>query len=109
MPLSMKERRHCGACKSASAVALLAALVAPQVSGAPKVVVISLDGATPRFVDHFMRDGTIPHDQGLGLLRNRGIAAETNVTVNPSLTAVGHIAIATGSTAASDDRPANTL
>ncbi|HKC43522.1 MAG TPA: alkaline phosphatase family protein [Burkholderiales bacterium] len=75
----------------------------------PKVVLISLDGATPRFVEAFMRDGTIPHDRGLGLLKREGLVAERNVTVNPSLTAPGHIAIATGSTAARNDIPSNTF
>ena len=75
----------------------------------PKIVLISLDGATPHLLDEFMRDGTIPHDRGLGLLKRKGLVAERNVTVNPSLTAPGHIAIATGSTAARNDVPANTF
>ena len=76
---------------------------------APKVVVISLDGATPRLVQEFMRDGTIPLDRGLGILSRHGVVAERNITVNPSLTAVAHIAIATGSTAANNDIAANSF
>jgi predicted AlkP superfamily pyrophosphatase or phosphodiesterase len=78
----------------------IAAFAATSLHAAPKVVVISLDGATPRFVEAFMRDGTIPPNKGLGLLARDGVAADRNITVNPSLTAPGHIAIATGSTAA---------
>jgi predicted AlkP superfamily pyrophosphatase or phosphodiesterase len=72
-------------------------------------VLISLDGATPGLVEDFMRDGTIPRHKGLGLLAREGAVAERNVTVNPSLTAPAHIAIATGSTAARNDIPANTF
>jgi hypothetical protein len=86
---------------------VLAGALGAQALAAPKVVVISLDGATPRFVEEFMRDGTIPRDQGLGLLQKHGVVAETNITVNPSLTA--HIAITTGSSAANNDIPGNTF
>ncbi len=36
-----------------------------------------------------MRDGTIAHDRGLGMLRRHGVVAERNITVDPSLTARG--------------------
>jgi predicted AlkP superfamily pyrophosphatase or phosphodiesterase len=75
----------------------------------PKVVLISLDGATPRLLDRFLEDGTLSEKKGLGLLIKRGSYAEQNVTVSPSLTAPGHIAIATGSTAAKNDVVGNTF
>src|SRR5262245_59100365 len=90
------------------AAAFLAALM-PAAFAAPGVVLISLDGGTPRLVRQFMRDGTIPHDKGLGLLARTGATAERNITVNPSLTAPAHIAMTTGSTAARNDIPANTF
>lgn len=88
---------------------LTAALQSPAGHAAPKVVVISLDGATPRLVNQYLADGTLSADQGLGLLRQQGVYAEQNLTVSPSLTAAGHVAIATGSTAARNDVVANTF
>jgi predicted AlkP superfamily pyrophosphatase or phosphodiesterase len=87
----------------------VAAVASVPSYAAPRVVLISLDGATPRLVEAFMRDGTIAHDKGLGLLARHGASAERNITVHPSLTAPGHIAIATGSTAARNDITANTF
>src|SRR5262249_13697553 len=78
-------------------------------SSSPKVILISLDGATPRLVEQYLANGVLPGDEGLGLLRNTGLFALQNVTVTPSLTAPGHIAIATGSTAANNDIDANTF
>ncbi len=78
----------------------------PQV---PKTILISLDGATPRLVQQYLQDGTLSPDRGLGLLASKGLVADQNVTVTPSLTAPGHIAIATGSTAANNDINANTF
>src|SRR5262245_58750393 len=69
----------------------------------PGVVVISLDGATPALVNQYIDTGVLPANQGLGYLRSNGLQALRNETVNPSLTAPGHIAIATGSTAANND------
>src|SRR5262249_19559628 len=46
---------------------------------------------------------------GLGRLKARGVVAEQNITVTPSVTAVAHIAIATGSTAPHNDIPLNTF
>lgn len=93
---------------SAALCAFLASVQTPALS-APRVVLISLDGATPELVREFVRDGTLPRDRGLGLLMRTGLAAERNVTVNPSLTAPAHIAMATGSNAARNDIPANTF
>ena len=76
---------------------------------APKVVVISLDGATPRDIERFLDDGTLSKKRGLGVLIKHGVMAERNITVTPSLTAPGHIAIATGSTAAKNDILANSF
>jgi predicted AlkP superfamily pyrophosphatase or phosphodiesterase len=42
-------------------------------------------------------------------LQSKGIRANQNTTISPSLTAPGHIAIATGSTAANNDVLANTF
>ena len=67
----------------------------------------SLDGATPRFVDQYLATGALGPNEGLGLLKRIGIHAKQNVTISPSLTAAGHIAIATGSTAAHNDVVAN--
>lgn len=74
---------------------------------APKVILISLDGATPWLLDQYLASGAISPNQGLGLLKNQGIVAQQNITVTPSLTAPAHIAIATGSTAANNDINAN--
>ena len=76
---------------------------------APRVVVISLDGAKPDFIQKFIDDGVLPHDGGLARLSRRGAVAEQNVTASPSLTAVSHIEIATGSTAVHNDIPSNTF
>src|SRR5262244_2519604 len=89
--------------------AAVASLAAVPSLASPRVVLISLDGATPALVEQFMRDGTIPRDKGLGLLARAGVVAERNVTVNPSLTAPSHIAMTTGSTAARNDIPSNTF
>src|SRR5215468_8065049 len=74
----------------------------------PKVVLISLDGAKPDFIDRYLQLGVLPHDGGLARV-SRGVIARQNVTANPSLTAVSHIAIATGSTAVHNDIPSNTF
>src|SRR5262245_15803200 len=79
-----------------------------QASKAPKVVLISLDGARPDLIQQFLNDGTLPPNGGLARV-NRGVVARQNVTATPSLTAVAHQVIATGSTAARLDIPANTF
>jgi predicted AlkP superfamily pyrophosphatase or phosphodiesterase len=76
--------------------------------GSPKVVLISLDGAKPDFIKKYLENGVLPRNGGLAEL-NLGVVARQNVTATPSLTAVGHILIATGSTAAHNDIPANTF
>jgi len=83
--------------------------IASTVWATPKIIVISLDGATPRFVDKYLVTGALPPNQGIGLLKHAGVHARQNLTVSPSLTAVSHIAIATGSTAARNDVMANTF
>ena len=75
----------------------------------PKVVLISLDGAMPGKIRQLLADGVLPADGGIGRLVARGVMADGNVTANPSLTAVSHIAIATGSTAVNNDIPANSF
>nr|WP_245476505.1 alkaline phosphatase family protein [Bradyrhizobium sp. Leo170] len=75
----------------------------------PRVVVISLDGAKPDFIRQFIDEGVLPRDGGLARLSRRGAVAEQNVTASPSLTAVSHIEIATGSTAVHNDIPSNTF
>ena len=77
----------------------------PAKGPVPKVILISLDGAAPRFVDKYIDPGV----KGVGLLRTVGSHAAQNITATPSLTAVSHIAIATGSTAVHNDIPSNTF
>ena len=94
---------------SLQALAAISLLAAIQAHAAPKVILISLDGAEPTRIKSYLNQGALSADKGLGLLRSKGIMAEQNVTVSPSLTAVSHIAIATGATAARNDVPANTF
>ncbi|GLR90929.1 alkaline phosphatase family protein [Bradyrhizobium iriomotense] len=75
----------------------------------PRVVLISLDGAKPDFIQKFIEEGVLPRDGGLARLSRHGAVAVQNVTASPSLTAVSHIAIATGSTAVHNDIPSNTF
>jgi len=75
----------------------------------PRVILISLDGAKPQFIEKFIATHVLPSDSGLGLLRRRGARAIQNITATPSLTAVSHLAIATGSTAVHNDVPSNTF
>lgn len=74
-----------------------------------RVVLISLDGAKPDFIQKFIKEGVLPRDGGLAWLSNHGAIALQNVTASPSLTAVSHIEIATGSTAVHNDIPSNTF
>src|SRR5262245_56442847 len=83
--------------------------LASATGAAPKFILISLDGATPRLVDQYIASGALPRNEGLALLQGKGFKAQINETVSPSLTAVGHIAIATGSKAAKNDVVANTF
>ena len=82
---------------------------ATTVLGAPKVVVISLDGAKPALVEEYLQSGVLNNNVGLGRLRAQGISAQSNITVTPSVTSVAHIAIATGSTAVHNDIPSNSF
>jgi hypothetical protein len=75
----------------------------------PKVILISLDGATPDFVEEYLAKGVLNPKQGLGLIKSKGVYAERNITCSASLTAACHVAIATGSTAARNDINANTF
>ncbi|WP_265275338.1 alkaline phosphatase family protein [Nostoc sp. KVJ3] len=75
----------------------------------PKVILISLDGATPDFVERYLKKGVLSPKQGLGLLKSHGVYAERNITCSASLTAACHIAIGTGSTAARNDINSNTF
>jgi predicted AlkP superfamily pyrophosphatase or phosphodiesterase len=78
-------------------------------TGRPKVILISLDGATPWLLNQYLSQGVIPANKGLGLLKNRGIVAAQNITCTPSLTAACHIAVGTGSKSARNDIPANSF
>lgn len=75
----------------------------------PPVVVISLDGAKPDFIQQFIDEGVLPRDGALARLSRHGAVAQQNITASPSLTAVSHIEIATGSTAVHNDIPSNTF
>src|SRR3989442_92495 len=75
----------------------------------PRVVVISLDGAKPDLIESYLKSGVLDRKTGLGRLKAHGVFAEQNITVTPSVTAVSHIAIATGSTAPHNDIPLNTF
>jgi hypothetical protein len=88
---------------------LAATLLTAAASAAPKVILISLDGATPWLLDRFLVSGVLSRHEGVGLLQSGGIRALRNITVSPSLTAPGHVAIATGSTAATNDIVANSF
>jgi predicted AlkP superfamily pyrophosphatase or phosphodiesterase len=75
----------------------------------PKIVLISLDGATPPLLDRYFATGVLDKHEGLGLLQSQGLVAKQNQTITPSLTAPAHIAIGTGSTAARNDINANSF
>ena len=76
--------------------------------GKKKVILMSLDGAAPWILDPYLANGTIKANEGLGLLKSLGVSAR-NVTVTPSLTAPGHVAIATGSLAVNNDINSNSF
>jgi predicted AlkP superfamily pyrophosphatase or phosphodiesterase len=78
-------------------------------NGAPQVVVISLDGARADLVDTFLKTGVLDKKVGLGRLDTHGVVARQNITLTPSLTAVAHLGIATGSGSARNDIPSNTF
>lgn len=103
--------------KLLSTVSLAAPLVATGFSAladdlqptaiSPKVVLISLDGAKPDFIQQFIAEGVLPANGGLARL-SKGVMSLRNTTASPSLTAVSHIAIATGSNSVHNDIPSNT-
>ena len=75
----------------------------------PKIVPISLDGATPPLLDRYLATEVLNKHEGLGLLRSQGLVAKQNQTITPSLTAPAHIAIGTGSTTTRNDINANSF
>ncbi len=75
----------------------------------PKVILISLDGAQPDIVNQYLTSGVLSPNQGLGLLKSRGIFAKQNITCNPSLTAACHILIGSGSNTSKTDVVSNTF
>ena len=96
-------------CTVATLLSALAVVTLMAACAQPRVVLISLDGAAPHLVEAFTREGTLSSDRGLGRLARQGVLAERNITANPSLTAVSHIVIATGSNPARNDIPGNTF
>ena len=74
-----------------------------------QVVLISLDGATPRIIDDYLARGVLNRRTGLGLLQSRGVSAQRNITCNPSLTAACHTTLNSGSTVARHDVVANSF
>src|SRR6478736_5236120 len=88
---------------------LISAVLCATAYATPKVVIISLDGATPRIVDQLNASGQLNPNEGINLLRAKGFSAQQNITIAPSLTAAAHIAIATGSIAAANDVVSNTF
>ncbi|WP_446878421.1 alkaline phosphatase family protein [Phormidesmis sp. 146-33] len=83
--------------------------VAQSATRQSPVVLISLDGATPRFVEEYLQKGILKPNQGLGLLKSRGVVAERNITCNPSLTAACHVSIGAGATTAKTNVVANSF
>lgn len=82
-------------------------LCAAVAAAAPKVVLISLDGANPAILAPYIASNALPPGAGLRLLEAKGVKASRNNTINPSLTAAAHVAIATGSGAAANDVVSN--
>lgn len=91
------------------ALAVSLGLWATATFATPKVIVISLDGAKPDVIEEQLGSGAFDKRTGIGRLKKHGIVAEQNVTATPSVTAVSHIAIATGSTAVHNDIPGNSF
>lgn len=59
-------------------------LSTPATAG-PKVVLISLDGATPGNIERFLNDGTLSKKRGLGFLIKHGVIAERNIDIAPTV------------------------
>src|SRR5262249_61942003 len=90
-------------------ILLISAVLCTSAYATPKVVIISLDGATPRIIDQLNASGQLNPNEGINLLRAKGFSAQQNITIAPSLTAAAHIAIATGSIAPANDVVSNTF
>ncbi len=76
-----------GACRSGS----------PSANAAPgRVVVISYDGVGADLAWGWLEGGVLPGDGGLAGMVEKGTAARRVRMVNPTLTAVNHISLATG-------------
>ncbi len=88
---------------------LVAVLLAPAAVAAPRIIVISLDGGSSRIVEDFLARGILPNNRGIGLLRSKGFFAGRSIVTTPSLTAVSHLAMATGSNSVHNDVPSNTF
>jgi hypothetical protein len=73
---------------------------------APKNIVISLDGATFSILQDYLNSNQLDSHTGLGYLANAGIFLPSTAAT-ASLTAPGHVAIATGSIAANNDINSN--
>jgi predicted AlkP superfamily pyrophosphatase or phosphodiesterase len=102
--------RVCSLRAALATVSLAMATAIPALAAPPpRIIVISLDGATPRIVKDLLKSGALPDNSGIGLLKKKGFWADQNITITPSLTAAAHIAIATGSTAPKNDIPSNTF
>jgi hypothetical protein len=56
-------------------------LTAMPVMAGPRIIVISLDGATPRIVKDLLKSGALPSDSGIGLLKRRGVWADKTIRV----------------------------
>jgi hypothetical protein len=74
---------------------LAAMLLTTGASATPKVILIALDGATPRLINQYLASGVLRCDEGIGLLQSLGARALHNINISPSPTAPGHIAVAT--------------
>lgn len=88
---------------------LIASFLIPLAQAAPRIIVISLDGGSSRIVDDYLARGILPSNRGLGLLRRKGFVVGRSIVTTPSLTAVSHLAMATGSNAVHNDVPSNTF
>ena len=90
-------------------VTMIHSTIAHSVTTRSQVVLISLDGATPRIIDEYLANGVLNRRTGLGLLQSRGVSAQRNITCNPSLTAACHTTLNSGSTTARHDVVSNTF
>ncbi len=92
-----------------AAVLLIMSVVTPAVSAQTtqyKVVIYSMDGARPDFVRKWASGGLLPN---LAKLINEGTTPDYALTVEPSVTAVAHTAISTGTYPAHSGITGNTM